>query len=92
MAGLSLDGGIALQLALRHPTVIAGAFVMSSFMCDDAAAYNLLEIASASRTQMHQFPAILHIHASENLQNDAVYGAQPHDARGGGWYGQDVAT
>jgi len=38
-----MGGGIALQLALRHPEMLAGAFALSSYMCDDAAAYRLLE-------------------------------------------------
>eukprot|EP00439_Symbiodinium_sp_Y106_P059923 s2365_g8.t2 len=43
IGGFSMGGGIALQLALRYPTKIAAAFVLSSFMCDDAAAYALLQ-------------------------------------------------
>ncbi|CAE7853016.1 LYPLAL1, partial [Symbiodinium necroappetens] len=43
IGGFSMGGGIALQLALRHPTKIAAAFVLSSFMCDDVAAYALLQ-------------------------------------------------
>ena len=43
VGGFSMGGGIALQLALRHPEMLAGAFALSSYMCDDAAAYKLLE-------------------------------------------------
>ncbi|CAK9089825.1 Lysophospholipase-like protein 1 [Durusdinium trenchii] len=43
IGGFSMGGGIALQLALRHPEAIAGAFVLSSFMCDDAAVYERLQ-------------------------------------------------
>ena len=48
--GFSMGGGIALQLALRHPTKIAAAFVLSSFMCDDAAAYALLQTPPSCTT------------------------------------------
>ncbi|CAE7350270.1 LYPLAL1 [Symbiodinium natans] len=48
IGGFSMGGGIALQLALRHPTKIAAAFVLSSFMCDNAAAYQLLENAPST--------------------------------------------
>eukprot|EP00434_Breviolum_minutum_P018250 symbB.v1.2.016100.t1/scaffold1215.1/size131139/10 len=49
IGGFSMGGGIALQLALRHPHAVAGAFVLSSFMCDDAAIYDRMQAPELSK-------------------------------------------
>lgn len=49
IGGFSMGGGIALQLALRHPEAIGGAFVLSSFMCDDAAVYGRVQAPELSK-------------------------------------------
>ncbi|CAK0840831.1 unnamed protein product [Prorocentrum cordatum] len=43
VGGFSMGGGIALQLALRHPGSLGAVFALSSYLCDDAAAYRLAE-------------------------------------------------
>jgi phospholipase/carboxylesterase len=48
IGGFSMGGGIALQTALRSKHALAGVFAMSSYMCDDAAVYRLLEEPSWS--------------------------------------------
>jgi len=47
IGGFSMGGGIALQLALRHMSDIGGVFVLSSFLCDDAAVYSSLRYRSS---------------------------------------------
>lgn len=59
VGGFSMGGGIALQLSLRHPGSVAGAFVLSSFLCDDAAAYGLLENPGATSLKR---PPVLMVH------------------------------
>lgn len=60
VGGFSMGGGIALQLALRHPDMLGAAFVLSSFMCDDAAAYKLVE--QRSREARASWPPIFMAH------------------------------
>ena len=64
-----MGGGIALQLALRHPTKIAAAFVLSSFMCDNAAAYQLLENAPSSTAQLLRIVDQLAVNFEGNSSN-----------------------
>mmetsp|Transcript_76248 Transcript_76248/g.205683 ORF Transcript_76248/g.205683 Transcript_76248/m.205683 type:complete len:122 (+) Transcript_76248:221-586(+) len=58
-----MGGGIALQLALRHPEALGAAFALSSFMCDDAAVYRRLEDASSAGTM----PKLLMMHGEADV-------------------------
>ena len=51
-----MGGGIALQAALRFPEEMGAAFVLSSFMCDDAKVYETLEPERPSEGRLPKFP------------------------------------
>ena len=48
IGGFSMGGGIALQTALRSKHALAGVFAMSSYMCENAAVYKLLQESVAA--------------------------------------------
>jgi len=57
VGGFSMGGGIALQLALRHPDSLGAVFALSSYMCDDAAAYR-----QAERSKSASWPQVFMAH------------------------------
>jgi len=58
VGGFSMGGGIALQLALRHPESVGAVFALSSYMCDDASILRKLEALQKPPA----FPPVLMAH------------------------------
>ncbi|CAE8587062.1 unnamed protein product [Polarella glacialis] len=62
VGGFSMGGGIALQLALRHPEKLGAVFALSSFLCDDAAVYRQLEAGGAAGAAGTSWPPTFMAH------------------------------
>lgn len=69
VGGFSMGGGIALQLALRHPEAVGLVFALSSYFCDDAAVYRTLEAAGRPAP-----PRVLMAHGTADRYIDIAWG------------------